>query len=125
MQGPIRNGAKCWVLHPKCGVRPVAEGIAGSTPPQQDTANGNERSFLMALCEGGDQYVMVTGAYKKSVKVMFPHANTAIRHLEDAVLAPAVSDKTIKWSARYLVDKAAEIQTSNPHHERPTTSKHL
>lgn len=97
-------------MHPGCGVRPVAEGIAGSTPPMHDTESGSDRSFLMSLCEAGQQFVTVTGVYKKNVELMFMHGNSLIRYLEDVVTAPVACDKTIKWSMRYLVEKADEVQ---------------
>ena len=122
-QGPLRIGAECWVLFPGSGVRPVAEGIAGSTPSTQSSDCGKDRSFLMTLCEAGQQSVTITGVYKKNVELMFLHANSAIRYLEQVVTAPAVGDKTIVWSVRYLVDKATEIQPPNSHPEHPALPK--
>ena len=89
----------------------MAEGIAGSTPPPHDAAVGTERSFLMSLCEAGQQLVMITGVYKKNVELMFMHGNSAIRYLEEVVTAPDASDKMIKWSVRYLVEKGDDRQT--------------
>ena len=91
-------------------MRPVAEGIAGGTISTQTPGSGNDRSYLMSLCEAGQQSVMVTGVYKKNVELMFLHANTAVRYLEDVVTAQVACDKTIEWSALYVVDKAAVIQ---------------
>ena len=121
-QGLIRIGAECWVLHPGFGVRPVAEGITGSTSSTHTTDGGNDRSFLMSLCEAGQQSVIITGVYKKNVELMFMHANSAICYLEEVVTAPAVCDNTIEWSVRYLVDKDAAIQPTNAHPEQPTTN---
>lgn len=78
----------------------------------------------MSLCEAGEQFVTVTGVYKKSVGLMFLHENPAIRHLEEVVLAPAASDKTIKWSVRFLVEKGEERQRTTTHTEHPTTKTH-
>jgi hypothetical protein len=102
----------------------VAEGIAGSTPPTHNTSGAHDRSFLMSLCEGGQQSVTITGCYKRNVLLMFLHANPAIRLLEDVVTASAASDKSIRWSPRYLVDKAAGRQ---PLHSQPAqpTSKNV
>lgn len=104
-------------------MRPVAEGIAGGTPSSHDNENGNDRSFLASLCDAGEQRVTVTGAYKKSVNLMFPPANTAIRFLDDVVTAPVLSEKTIKWSVRFLVDKATVTQPLTSHVDRPATKK--
>ena len=102
----------------------MAEGIAGSTPPTQSSDSGKDRSFLMSLCEAGQQSVTVTGVYKKNVELMFMHANSAIRHLEEVVTAPAACDKAIKWSVRYLVEKSAETQPPNSHPQHPAPKKH-
>lgn len=90
----------------------------------QSVDSGNDRSFLMSLCEAGQQSVTVTGVYKKNVELMFMHANSAIRYLEEAVTATAACDKTIKWSVTYLVDKVADIQPLNSHVQHPTANKH-
>jgi hypothetical protein len=102
----------------------VAEGIAGSTPPTQGTAFGYDRSFLLSLSEAGQQSVMVTGAYKKSVPLMSVHANPKIRHLDEVVTATAACDNTITWQARYLVDKAAEQLTVKSLPPHPTNKTH-
>lgn len=102
----------------------MAEGIAGSTPSTAELESGNiDMSFLSKLCEAGHQSVTVTGVYKKNVSLMFPHANSMIRHLEDVVLAGPLCGKEIKWSARFLVDKAAERMPLQPHPEHPTTKR--
>ena len=124
MQGPIQLGADCWILYPGCGVRPVAEGIAGSTPPRHDTESGSDPSFLMSLCEAGQQYVTVTEVHKKNVELMFVHGNSAIRNLDDVATASAACDKIIRWSATYLVDKAEERERLNSHPEYPQSKKH-
>lgn len=95
----------------------MAEGISGSTAPMQDMASGVERSLLTSLCEEGHQSVTVTGAYKKKVDLMFLPANPAIRFLDDVVTARAPADRTIKWSARFLVEKAADRHEPNEHAE--------
>lgn len=102
----------------------MAEGIAGSTPPTHNTESGHDRSFLQSLCEGGQQSVTITGCYKKNVLLMFLHANPAIRLLEDVVTAPAACDKSIRWSPRYLVDKAAGRQALHSQPAQPTSKKH-
>ena len=84
----------------------MAEGTAGSAPPQHDTDSGTERSYLMSLCEAGQQYVTVTKIHKKNVELMFMHTNPGIRYLEEVLAAPAMCDRTVRWSVRYLVDKA-------------------
>lgn len=101
----------------------MAEGIAGSTPSTQDNTGGNDKSFLMSLCEAGQQSVTITGVYKRNVDLMFMHSNTTIQHLEDVVLAPALCDKTIKWSVRFLVDKGVERVPLQSHPEHPTTNR--
>jgi hypothetical protein len=125
MQGPIRSGAECWVLYPRAGVRPVAEGIAGSLPGTLEAQGSNDRSFLLSLSEAGDQTVTVTGCYKKNIMLMCEHANTAIRYLEDVVTATAACDKTVKWNVRYVVEKAAELQPANLHLEQSSTKQHV
>lgn len=109
-QGLLGVGTECWVLYPGHGRKPVAEGIAGSAPPAVDTMSGNERSYLMTLCEAGQQYVSVTKVHKKSVELMFMHANPYIRNLDEVIVAPVLCDRTVRWSARYLVDKATISQ---------------
>jgi hypothetical protein len=97
----------------------VAEGIAGGVIPADDIQSGKDRSYLMSLCEAGHQAVTVTGAYKKSVNLMFEHANSMIRYLDDVVTAAAKCDNTIKWSNRFLVEKAEARVALNPHQEHP------
>ena len=88
----------------------MAEGIAGSAPPTYDPATGNDRSYLKSLCEAGQQYVTVTRVHKKNVQLMFGHECSWIRNLDEVVTAPDEHDRTVRWSVRYLVDKAAETQ---------------
>ena len=64
----------------------------------------------MSLCEAGQQYVTVTKVHKKSVELMFMHGNTDIRNLDDVLASPAMIDRTVRWSARYLVEKANVAQ---------------
>ena len=90
-------------------MRPVAEGIAGSTPPTQNWASTIDRSYLSALCDDGQQAVRVTKVYKKNVELMFPALNAQLRYLEDVVTPPATSDTTVKWPIRYLVEKTKEV----------------
>lgn len=72
-----------------------------------DTESGNERSYLMAMCEAGQQYVKLTKVHRKGGEMMFDHANPYIRNLDEAVAAPVLCDRTVRWSTRYLVDKAS------------------
>lgn len=108
-QGPLRVGAPCWILYPGCGKRPVADGIVGREPPSQSTINGNDRSFLMSLCEAGQQNVTVTNVFKKSVELMSTHPNSGIRYLDEVVIAPVAADRTVLWSVRYLVHKVEKM----------------
>lgn len=94
-------------------------------PSMQDNTGGNDESLLMSLCEAGQQSVTITGVYKRNVDLMFMHSNTTIQHLEDVVLAPALCDKTIKWSVRFLVDKGVERVPLQSHPEHPTTNRPL
>lgn len=103
----------------------MAEGIVGSTPSTHDNTSGNDQSFLKYLCEQAQQSVTITGVYKKHVDLMSKHSNTTIQHLEDVVLAPALCDKTIKWSVRFLVDKGVERVPLQSHPEHPTTNRPL
>lgn len=109
-QGLLPLGTECWVLYPGNGVRPVAEGIAGSAPPTHDPETWDDRSYLMSLCEAGQQYVAITRVHKKNVELMFGHRNPAIRTLDEAVTAPTVCDRTVRWSVRWLVDKASQTE---------------
>lgn len=86
-------------------MRPVAEGIAGGAPPSLDKDSGNNRSYLMALCEGGLQYVKITGILKKNVELMFVDDNSNFRYLDNVVTPPAPSETMVRWSVRYLADK--------------------
>lgn len=104
----LRVGAECWILYPGCGKRPVADGIVGNAPPSHNTEGGNDRSFLMSLCEAGQQNVTVTNVFKKSVELMFMHGNSRIRNLDEVVIAPDATDRTVRWSVRYLVHKVEE-----------------
>lgn len=108
-QGPLRNGAECWLLSPEDGPRPVAEGIAGSAPAQQNSESCMDRSYLMSLCENGLQKVKVTAVFKKNVQLMFTDDNPTLQFLDQVVTPPAPSNTTIKWSVRYLVEKVEEF----------------
>lgn len=108
MQGPIGQGTDCWVLHPACGRRPVAEGIAGNAPEAHVPAACEDRSYLMSLCEGGLQTVKVTRVYKKNVLLMFTEDNPTLQYLDQVVTPPAPPDTNVKWSVRYLVGKAED-----------------
>ena len=82
----------------------MAEGIVGSAPSTYD------QSYLMSLCEAGQQYVTATRVHKKNVELMFGQGNSGIRNLDEVVTTPDVCDRTVRWFARYLVDKADETQ---------------
>ena len=88
----------------------MAEGIAGSAPPAYDPDTGNDRSYLGTLCEEGQQYVTVTRVFKKNVGLMSEHGSSWIRNLDEAVTAPDAFDRMVRWSVRFLVDKAGETQ---------------
>lgn len=106
----LQAGTECWVLYPEYGIRPVAEGIAGGAPPTYDPVTGNDCSYMMKLCEEGQQYVTVTRVHKKKVELMFKHVNSKIRNLDEVVAAPDVCDRMVRWSVRFLVDKAVVTQ---------------
>lgn len=97
-------------MYPGSGPKPVAEGIAGMAPHSHDTESGNNRSFLMSLCENGQQYVKVTKVFKKNVALMFMQPDPNIRYLDEVVTPPAPSDTMVKWSVTYLVDKNQEAE---------------
>lgn len=104
-QDLLREGVRCWVLHPTNGIRPVAEGIAGSAPPSSSSGLSICRSLLMELCEEGQQTVKVTKLYKKKMDLMFPHRMLPSMCLDDYVVPPAPSDTVLTWSSMYLVEK--------------------
>lgn len=62
----------------------------------------------MSLCEAGQQNVTVTSVFKKSVELMFVHGNSGIRYLDEVAIAPDATDRTVRWSVRYLVHKVEE-----------------
>jgi hypothetical protein len=64
----------------------------------------------MLLCEVGQQYVTDTQVHKKSVELMFMHGNSDIHYLDEVQAAIDVCDMTVRWSVRYMVDKAEVIQ---------------
>lgn len=107
-QGPLRAGSECWVLCPRNGIKPVAEGIACSPSQTLKSDSASDQSFLMSLCEGGLQNVKVTRVYKKKVELMFVGENPGHRYLDDVVTPPAPNDTTVRWSVRYLVMKENE-----------------
>lgn len=106
-QALLLLGTDCWVLNPGQGRKPVGEGIAGSAPPTVDTERGKEPSYLLSLCEAGQQYVTLTKVRRKGGELMFDHANPYIRNLDEALAAPVLCDRTVRWSTRYLVEKAS------------------
>lgn len=108
MQGPIGVGQGCWVLHPACGTRPVAEGIAGSAPAAHNPDSNGDRSLLTTLCADGLQSVKVTRVFKKNVLLMFTEDNPTLQFLDQVVTPPAPSDTNVQWSVRYLVEKEAD-----------------
>lgn len=114
LQGPIAEGAECWILHPGCGPRPVVEGIVGSAPVGLTSGNNGDRSYLMSLCEGGVQYVKVTSMYKKNVLLMYTDDNPTLQYLDQVVTPPAPSYTTIKWSVRYLEKKSVVCTEASP-----------
>lgn len=101
----VRVGAPCWVLHPGNGIRPVAEGIAGTAPPVCNREGGIGRSLLRELCEEGQQMVTVTKLHKKNTELMFPEENNGSRYLDDYVTPPAPSNTSVTWATRYLAEK--------------------
>jgi hypothetical protein len=110
-QGLLRLGTDCWVIYPGSGRKPVAEGIVGSAPPSYDSASGGDRSYLNSLREAGQQYVTVTKVHRKGQVLMYLHTNPLIRQMDEVLAANAVCDRTVRWSARYLIDKAVVTET--------------
>lgn len=98
----MRVGAPVWVLHPAHGNKPVAEGVAGSTPPPKYTGESIARTLLMELCEDGQQTVKVTKVHRKGTYLMFPEPNGHSQFLDDYVTPPAHSNTYATWSTRYL-----------------------
>lgn len=87
-QESVRVGAECWVLHPAYGTRPVAEGIAGSTPHPKNTDISICRSLLATLCEDGQQTVKVTKLHRKYTELMFPDEDASAFYLDDYLSPP-------------------------------------
>lgn len=92
-------------MDPGNGIKPVAEGIACSPSPAWNSESDMDSSFLMRLCEGGWQNVIVTRVYKKKVGLMFQGANPKHRYLDDVVTPFEPNAPTVRWSERYLVMK--------------------
>lgn len=105
IQEIVRVGAHCWVLHPRHGERPVAEGIAGNKPAPRHPEISIARSLLMELCEDGQQMVKITKLHRKNSEMMFPEDHAISAYLDDYVTPPAHSNTYVTWSTRYLVEK--------------------
>jgi hypothetical protein len=84
------------------GNRPVAEGIAGGTPPPKASAAGVGMSLLMELCDSGKQMVKVTHIHKKGQIVMYPEDNAGLPYLDDYMTPPAPTDTYATWCTQYL-----------------------
>jgi len=101
-QEPLRVGVRCWVLHPQNGIRPVAEGIAGSAPVPGRTEGGACRSLLTELSEDGKQTVKVTKIHKTRTDLMFPVEGGPSRYLDDYIVPPAPPDTYVTWLSMWL-----------------------
>ena len=104
-QDYVRVGARCWVLHPGSGIKPVAEGIAGGAPSRHKAGDGSGLTFLEELCEDGQQMVTVTKIYKKNTELMYIEDDTISKYLDDYVTPPAHPDTIVRWKSRYLAEK--------------------
>jgi hypothetical protein len=102
----LRVGAHCWVLHPKYGRKPVAEGIAGGAPVIPNSQGGLCRNLLLELCEGDKQVVTVTKMLRKNTELMFPDVIPCTLFLDNFLTPPAPSGTHVTWLSRYLRDKA-------------------
>ena len=96
------------MLHPRNGIKPVGEGIAGGAPPPRITDGNICRSLLLELCEDGQQMVKVTKLHKKYTDLMYPQGNAACLYLDEFVVPPAPPDTYVTWSTVYLVEKSEE-----------------
>jgi hypothetical protein len=105
-QDIVRVGVVCWVLHPGCGTKPVAEGIAGGAAGTNNTAEGTVRSFLEELCDDGQQRVTLTKMYRKNTDLLIPDNNARSKYLDDYVYPPAPSGTCVTWYSRYLIPKS-------------------
>lgn len=101
----VKVGAECWVLHLSNGNKPVAEGIAGDTPPLVHTGESIGRNILRQLCESDQQMLKVTNIIKKNTELMYPDDTTFSMYLDDYISPPAPSFTRVTWSTRYLVEK--------------------
>ena len=72
----VRIVAKCRVLHPGNGTRPMAEGIVGHPHQHHNANDGIGRSLLEELCEDGQQMVKVTKMYKNTLSFCFRRTMT-------------------------------------------------
>jgi hypothetical protein len=102
LQEIVRVGAKCWVLHPRSGVKPVAEGIAGNSPALKIAESGLTCSALMELREDGKQMVKITKMLIKNTHLMYPEEDALGKYLDDYVTPPAPHDTYVMWHLHYL-----------------------
>lgn len=98
----LKVGTLCWVLHPRNGNRPVAEGIAGGLPTPKNSAANTCMSLLMELCDPGKQMVKVTCIHKKGTIVMYPEDNAGAPYVDDYMTPPAPSETYLTWCTQYL-----------------------
>jgi len=105
----VRTGAECWILHPRSGRRPIAEGIAGSVPLPKNGGDESGPSELKQLYDEGRQLVKVTAMFKKHIELFFPEESAGSKYLDDYVVPPAPHDTNVVWCRRYLSDKSLRL----------------
>lgn len=79
--------------------------MAGGPPKADIPEGGAARSFLMRLCEDGQQMVNVTKMYKKNVAVMYPDMDAGLQYLDQYASPDIASNTHVTWKTRYLVEK--------------------
>jgi hypothetical protein len=98
------------MLHPNNGIRPVREGIAGSTPPLSSTKCDTCRNLLKELCDDEQQTVKVTKLHKKYTDLIFLQWNVCSKYLDESVVSPAPINTYDTWSIQYVVEKHDEAK---------------
>lgn len=96
-------------MHPRYGLKPVAEGVAGNQPTSKTGEDNIARSLLQDLCEDGRQTVKVTKILRKNTELIYPDdADKLSKLLDDYVAPTATNGPYVPWSTIYLVEKGDE-----------------
>lgn len=93
-----------WILHPRGGLKPIAQSIAiGPNFTAWTPESMHTQDMLRTLSREGVQMVQVRILHKRNVPVMYLTGNDPVKFIHDVVDHLDPPTLALKWNNRHLV----------------------